>query len=272
MDKSQADEILKCAVDFPYFCGTYLRTHSEFGIVPFNLFDYQVRLFEHLEENKKVIFSKFKGGGFTTVMLAYSLWLCLFRENYNICYMSQDGVKSVESTSEFGSLLRCLPKWMVGAVKRMGISTVNKNAGVRSMFETGSEINFIREDIKPMYSKPITVFIVDEASLIPKMAELWLAVKSLITGQAIIFSTFNTDCDWFCNTLDFAKIKVNDFSVYECSYLEHPELAKKEKSEKLKSLFGQSEWEIEYEQKPIVIEDEQNAKVVKKKYRSLDDE
>src|SRR4051794_35957598 len=76
---SQEEEVRRCARDFVYFCGTYLKiNHPKHGLIPFKLQDFQQRYFRHLEEHRFTLVKKFRQGGFTTFTIAYLFWKCMF--------------------------------------------------------------------------------------------------------------------------------------------------------------------------------------------------
>lgn len=78
-----AQEIVKSAQSFEYFCENYLKIVSPTqGLLNFSLLPHQKRLAEAYDENRFVILSKWRNGGLVTTTLAcstktkkYSGWL-----------------------------------------------------------------------------------------------------------------------------------------------------------------------------------------------------
>jgi hypothetical protein len=103
-------------------------------------------------------------------------------------------------------------------------------------------------------------------------------------GNAVILNSANKDDDWFWTKLENAKLGLNNFSVYNCHYQEHPEFCDpKWEAEMRQALsngtngFGGFSWsgfEREYEQKAAETVQTLNAskKVSKRLWRSIFDE
>ena len=129
LNKEQQDEITRCVVDFPYFCEKYIQilsydalsskhtSVSNSKIIPFKLWPHQLRLYEHLENNRFTIFSKFRLGGFSTLLGIYGLWKCLFRFDQNILWLSKSDHEAMNACDGLVKrAIEYLPDWMKGEV------------------------------------------------------------------------------------------------------------------------------------------------------------
>ena len=79
-------ELLKCSSDFIYFCVKYIKiTDQDKGeIIPFDLYDYQRRLFKTYNENNRIIVLAPRQSGKSVFTIAYLLWYATFNELKNI--------------------------------------------------------------------------------------------------------------------------------------------------------------------------------------------
>lgn len=294
LTKEQQEEITRCAADFPYFCEQYVKVYVPNGanpapvyvpsganpasaafhtvnsaIVPFDLHSYQTRLYDHLEDNRFTIFSKFRQGGFSTVLAIYGLWKCLFRLDQRILWLAKTDREAVYvCDSIVKRALEYMPDWMKGNVMKMVSSHEKKFP------ETDSSMFFGTPEAS--CGKAISLLIVDEASFIPNMDKHWKAMWPCLStgGNAVVLSTPNKDTDWFWNTLEDAKLKLNNFSVYQCNWQERPEFNDSKWESEMRNSLGTASWEQEYEQiaSESVQKVQASKKASKKLWRSIFDE
>ena len=265
LNKEQHNEFMKCATDFSYFCKTYIKVN---GNQPFELYPYQERLYEHIEDNRYTIFSKFRQGGFTTELAMYSLWRCLFREDQHIFYVAHHP-SSASASNLVKRAAQDLPSWMSGDIKLI-------NEHRKAFPETNGSINF--GCVKDLCGKNFNLLIIEEASFISDMEAHWKALAPIVTAgncKLVIYSSANSTRDWFWKTLTGAINKKNFFSLYECDIDEHPEFSNSLWQDSMRVTLGKKGWACEYEQnavhpetKNIVSSDEDSKKGI----RSIFDE
>jgi len=274
LTKEQQEEIARCAADFPYFCKEYVKIYLPQGvnpppgsslssaIIPFELFAYQKRLYEHLEDNRYTIFSKFRQGGFSTEVAIYCLWRCLFRLDQNILWLAKaDREAMYVCDSIIKRALEYMPDWMKGNVMKMVSSHEKKFP------ETDSSMFFGTPEAA--CGKSVSLLVIDEASFIQNMDSHWKAMWPCLStgGNAVVMSTPNMDTDWFWNTLEDAQLKLNKFKVYQCHYQENPLYCDAVWEQEMRSNLGPIGWEREFEQK--VSESMQKVKASKKASKKL---
>lgn len=270
LNKEQTEEIARCAADFNYFCNKYVKIHvpNISTSIPFELYPYQVRLYEHIEDNRFTIFSKFRQGGFTTELATYGLWKCLFRLDQKILWLSPSERDARDVCDRLVKrMIDGLPDWMKGNIMKMA------NSNQKSFPETDSVMHF--QTPEKARGKSASLLIVDEASFIKNMKQHWTPLWSSLgtSGRAIVFSTVDYDNDWFWQTKEDAALKLNTFAIYDCKYSERPEFCDSAWQQDAKSNIGQSGWDCEYEQKPKNSDiDIPVPKVTQKQWRSIWDE
>ena len=270
LNSDQIGEIKRCAADFSYFCRRYVKLFSYQGNSnSFNLYDYQLRLCDYVNDNRFVIFSKFRQGGFTTVLAVYCLWKCLFSMNQRIVWVSVNNrMAECVSRDIVKHVLENLPDWMTGNVMKMS------NVSQKSFPDTNSNLFF--GDISNVSNFSIGMLVLDEASFMNEVEDFWESVWSSLSmgGRAIVTSTLNKEGDWFWWMLMNARAGLNNFRVYDCNYRENPEFCTVEWEVKMKSMLG-CRWNSEYDQKIVsfdVEKDEKDEDVKKESvWRSLYD-
>ena len=72
-------EYKKCMQDPAYFAKTYVKIISlDEGLVPFNLYDYQEKMFNHFNDNRFSIVLACRQSGKSISSVAYLLWFTIF--------------------------------------------------------------------------------------------------------------------------------------------------------------------------------------------------
>lgn len=249
-----------CADDFFYFCKHYLR---------FDLYEYQKRLYYYLDYNNNVIFSKYRGGGFSSVVIAYCLWLLIFKEKQSIKYL----ISKKDTYEIFDKFIRLLPYWMLGEI-------ICSNYGYSDSFTVyeelnihGNRISFFTNLFLVSFTHPFDLFVVDEiCDVWTEELRLFMLHENLIR-RCIIFGCVYTDADWFYTTLEFAKLKVNKYKAYTCHYKENPNLQNVDPTNLQNADPTKSTSSYSYEQTPIKVYYSSKSKEEKKrKFRYLDEE
>jgi hypothetical protein len=105
----------RCASDEMYFLENYVYIPSEQdvrGRVKFELFDYQKDLLDTFTGNRFVIALKARQIGFTTLGMAHSLWLALFRPGATVLIVSETQKSSNKNLAQARLAYQFLPQWM----------------------------------------------------------------------------------------------------------------------------------------------------------------
>ena len=90
----------------------------------------------------------------------------------------------------------------------------------------------------------------------------WSMIFPKIKGKVIAQSTLSNNDTWFWEKLIDAKVKLNNFRSFECSYKENPIFDEEwEKEMKKNNIY----WETEFEQKAIDTDKKKIEEKPKKK-------
>lgn len=242
-----AQEIVKSAQSFEYFCENYLKIVSPTqGLLNFSLLPHQKRLAEAYDENRFVILSKWRNGGLVTTTLAYMLWQAMFHENQKILWLAPRKRDAVDTGEMFDRCVRLLPEWMAPRMV--------KNTQYRKVFDNGNSICFYNPTAAR--GSAASHIVIDEAAFIPKMHQHWKAVWPITStgGKCFVLSTVNPDdpFGWFGETYLDAQKNRNWFFVFESNYLEHPQCQDEKYCEEMRRALGEEGWHQEVLQQCLI--------------------
>ena len=134
LDRHEAEH---CRLSFEHFYDQYIQLPlDQFGnIEDPKLYPYQKRFVQQMMESRYLMGTKFRQGGFTTTMLAYILWLSLFREDQRIMFVTGRDREAICACRRFDQMCERLPKWIKYTNER-GLHTV------RHWAENNSKVTF----------------------------------------------------------------------------------------------------------------------------------
>ena len=88
-------EFKRCAEDPIYFISKYIKvTHPVRGLVPFDLYPFQHRILDNLQNHRFNILRKFRQAGCTTIAASYSLWMVIFQKHKSVIILSKGDSES----------------------------------------------------------------------------------------------------------------------------------------------------------------------------------
>lgn len=253
----QVAEIMKCAENFVYFCDNYVKVNNPVeGIVPFELMDFQKRYVQALQDNRFVIGTKFRQGGFTTTTLAYYLWLCMFQRDRRCMVATNRDRGGMECTWAVKLMLDHLPEWMKPNVE----CTTHQ---IRFQ-ETGSD--FFAHTPHACCGRSQTHLFFDEAAFLKDAEQHWKAMYPVIScgGSVVVMSTPNGEGNWFADTYHEAVAGRNSFYIFKCEYTEckRPPFDSAEGVAELRKNLGEKGFQMEILQK-FKFEEETKPEIAK---------
>lgn len=176
--KQQAVELGKCFANAEYFihhyCFIYDATLSDW--VPFSLWPAQAEALGVVHCNRLVVMLKARQIGMTWLVLAYALWLMIFRPAATVLLFSRrdDEAKYLLSDDRLKGMYKRLPTWMLTGHE------VKADSAHEWSFANGSIARAFPSTAGDSYTA--TMAIVDEADLLPNLGNLLRAVKPTIDG------------------------------------------------------------------------------------------
>lgn len=188
--KEQIQEYIKCAEDIDYFCEKYVKIVSvDKGLVPFNPFEYQKKMFKTFDDNRFTICKMPRQVGKTTGVVGYLLHKILFNENYNIAVLANKQVQAREILSRVQLAYEWLPKWL-----QQGIVEWNKG---NIELENGSKILASATSSSAVRGQSYNLVYLDEFAFVPRnvqdqfFASVFPTISSGNTSKLLITSTPN---------------------------------------------------------------------------------
>ena len=179
-------EFLKCKKDKAYFIANYIKVeHQLLGLVPFDLFPFQVKIIENLEKFRFNILRKFRQAGCTTIACAYALHVIIFEKNKTVAILSMGDVESTESLTRVRIMYDELPTFLKPPIAHGGDNKHNLE------LETGSKIKARPAKKTSGRSLSASLLILDEAAFIENVQDIWTAAAptiSCVTKDTIILT------------------------------------------------------------------------------------
>jgi len=214
-------EFKRCKEDPVYFIRNYIKVvHPIRGLVPFDLYPFQERIIDALQNNRFNILRKFRQAGCTTIASAYSLWMILFQKHKSVVILSKGDAESTEVLDRIKLMYDELPSFL-----KPGIAEDNKHT---LKLNTQSVIKSRPSGKQSGRSLAGSLLIVDEAAFIENIDSIWAAVYPIIStgGRAFVLSTVNGIGNWYHDVYQKASAGENSFNPIDIRWQEHPEYKK----------------------------------------------
>jgi hypothetical protein len=184
-----------------------------------------------------VIATKFRQGGFTTTLLAWGLYRCLYHQEDWIVLSGQNR-ESFYCADLIENILSYMP--IVPKYGRVG-NTI-------SFYNTNRNKIIFAKDSRSMGGNVI----INEAAFHRDMDVKWKTTIPTIKDKCIVISTTNGIGNWFHDTYVNALEKKNQFHVFKTEYTEHPDYNNEEYVVKMKENLGEKGWLQEMNQSFVI--------------------
>jgi hypothetical protein len=211
----------RCAQDERYFMTNYVFIPSEEdprGRTRFELFDYQGDLLNTFTKNRFVIALKARQIGFTTLGMAHSLWLALFRPGANVLIVSQTQKSSNKNLAQARLGYQFLPAWMKERAPRV-IS--DNSSGMSFEFHDGmiSHLKAAPATNGVFAGETATFVLWDEAALVDPAPLQEDVLRTLLPttdagGSMLVVSTARGAYNRFAKTYRAAKSGASQFVAF----------------------------------------------------------
>ena len=218
MNPDILQEFVKSREDPTYFMSNYIKvTHPVRGLVPFDLYPFQIKIVNELENHRFNILRKFRQAGCTTIAGAYSLHFTNFNSHKTVVILSKGDTESTEVLDRIKIMHDELPSWL-----KQPIIESNKHT---LKFKNGSVIKSRPSGKQSGRSLAGSLLIIDEAAFIDAIDTIWAAVYPIIStgGRAFVLSTVNGMGNWYHKVYNEAIKKENAFNVIDIEWKDHPE-------------------------------------------------
>jgi hypothetical protein len=181
-------EYQKCMNDPAYFAITYCKVISlDSGLVPFKLYPYQEKMFNHFNDNRFSIVLACRQSGKSISSVAYLLWYALFHSEKNIAILANKGATAREMLARVTLMLENLPFFLQPGTKALNKGSIefSNNSKILAAATSGSSIRGLS----------INLLFLDEFAFVENATEFYTSTYPVVSSgkdtKVIITSTAN---------------------------------------------------------------------------------
>ena len=226
--KEQVLEYKKCMASPSYFAETYVKVISlDRGLVPFNLYPYQKRMFEHFNNNRFNIVLACRQSGKSISSVAYILWYACFHAEKVIAVLANKGATSREMLGRITLMLENLPFFL-----QPGCKTLNKGS---IDFSNNSRIIAASTSGSSIRGMSVNLLYLDEFAFVERASEFYTSTYPVVSAgkdtKVIITSTANGIGNVFHKIWEGANQGVNEYVPFRVDWHDVPGRDEKWKAE-----------------------------------------
>lgn len=179
-------EYIRCVQDPIYFAKTYMKViHVDHGLVDFDLYSYQEKMFEHFENNRFNIILAPRQSGKSIASVAYLLWYAIFHTEKTIAILANKGATAKEMVARITLALENLPFFLQPGCKALNKGSIE--------FSNNSKIIAASTSSSSIRGLAISMLYLDEFAFVERDNEFYTSTYPVITSgketKVIISST-----------------------------------------------------------------------------------
>jgi len=226
--KQEIQEYMKCMQDPAYFARTYLKVISlDQGLVPFDLYPYQEKMFNHFNSNRFNIVLACRQSGKSISSVAYLLWYACFHPEKTIAILANKGATAREMLARVTLMLENLPFFLQPGCKALNKGSIefSNNSKIIAAATSGSSIRGLS----------INLLFLDEFAFIENDAQFYTSTYPVVTAgkdtKIIITSTANGIGNVYHKLWEGACQGTNEFKPFRVDWWDVPGRDEKWKKE-----------------------------------------
>jgi|TARA_R110002153_G_scaffold50274_1_gene141398 hypothetical protein len=217
--EEEVKEYIKCSKDPVYFCITYLKVISlDEGLVPFELYPYQEKMFHHFNDNRFSIVLACRQSGKSISSVGYLIWYACFHSEKVIAVLANKGATAREMLSRVTLMLENLPFFLQPGCKALNKGSIefSNNSRIIASATSGSSIR----------GMSVNLLFLDEFAFVERANEFYTSTYPVISAgketKVIITSTANGIGNTFHKIWEGAVQKVNEFKPFTVNWYDVP--------------------------------------------------
>ena len=182
------EEYSRCMKDPIYFARNYCKVISlDRGLVPFELYPYQKKMFETFNEHRFNIVLACRQSGKSISACAYLLWFALFHSEKTIAVLANKGATAREMLSRITLMLENIPFFLQPGCKALNKGSIefSNNSRILAAATSGSSIRGLS----------INLLYLDEFAFVERAAEFYTSTYPVVSSggdtKIIVTSTAN---------------------------------------------------------------------------------
>ena len=212
-------EYQKCMDDPVYFAKTYIKIiNLDRGLVPFDLYPYQEKMFDHFNSNRFSIVLACRQSGKSISSVAYILWYAVFHPDKTIAILANKGSTAREMLSRVTLALENLPFFLQPGAKAVnkGSLEFSHNTKIIAAATSGSSIRGLS----------VNLLFLDEFAFVERANEFYTSTYPVISAgtdtKVIITSTANGIGNTFHKIWEGALQQTNQYAAFTVNWWDVP--------------------------------------------------
>jgi len=202
-----------------YFAKKYCKVISlDKGLVPFELYPYQEKMFDHFNDNRFSIVLACRQSGKSISACAYLLWYALFHTEKTVSVLANKGATAREMLGRITLMLENVPFFLQPGSKALnkGSLEFSNNSRIIAAATSGSSIR----------GMSVNLLYLDEFAFVERAAEFYTSTYPVISAgrdtKVIITSTANGIGNQFHKVWEGAVQNVNEFKSFRVDWWDVP--------------------------------------------------
>ncbi len=218
-DQHLVKEYARCMNNPAYFARKYCKIISlDQGLVPFELYPYQEKMFEVFNEHRFNIVLACRQSGKSISACAYLLWFALFNSEKTVAVLANKGATAREMLSRVTLMLENIPFFLQPGTKALnkGSLEFSNNSRIIAAATSGSSIRGLS----------VNLLYLDEFAFVERATEFYTSTYPVVSAgkdtKVIITSTANGIGNMFYKIWEGALQEVNEFKSFRVDWWDVP--------------------------------------------------
>ena len=217
--KEEILEYKKCLEDPSYFARKYVKIISlDEGLVPFNLYEYQEKMFKHFNDNRFSIVLACRQSGKSISSVVYLLWYACFHPEKTIAILANKGAIAREMLARITLALENLPYFLQPGCKALNKGSIE--------FSNNSKIVANATSASSIRGLSVNLLFLDEFAFVDNDAQFYTSTYPVVTAgkdtQIIICSTANGIGNVYHKLWEGAVQNTNEFKPFRVDWWDVP--------------------------------------------------
>lgn len=217
--KHEVKEYAKCLSDPAYFARTYVKIISlDKGLVNFDLYPYQEKMFEHFNDNRFNIVLACRQSGKSISSVVYLLWYAIFNPEKTIAVLANKGATAREMLARVTLALENLPFFLQPGCRALNKGSIefSNNSRIIAAATSGSSIR----------GMSVNLLFLDEFAFVERAAEFYTSTYPVVSSgkdtKVIITSTANGIGNTYHKIWEGAVQKINEYKAFTVNWWDVP--------------------------------------------------
>ena len=215
----EVEEYKKCMSDPSYFAKQYCKViHLDKGLVPFELYPYQEKMFEHFSDHRFSIVLACRQSGKSISSVAFLLWYAIFKPEQTIAILANKGATAQEMLGRVTLMLENLPFFLQPGCKALNKRSIefSNNSRIVSAATSGSSIR----------GMSVNLLYLDEFAFVEDASTFYTSTYPVIASgkntKVIITSTANGIGNMYHKLWEGAVQNTNEYKAFRVDWWDVP--------------------------------------------------